>query len=234
MDLSRIEVFYDGMSIEKYAVSPFVGGFTTNCAVFSKWPERDYRQFYETSCRSVAGRSLSFQIWEDSVESASAQIDGIYAINPSIFVKIPIINSEGIYNEVLYMHAMSKKMNINSTCIYTIEQIEKAYDLFKDYTHPLIVSVFAGAIGDTGIDSAPIVSYAVAKFKGMSNVKILWAGCREVYTIQRAIDLGCHIITMPDTVIDKLPGLGMNLLEASVHRVKAFRKDALSSGLSIN
>ena len=107
-------------------------------------------------------------------------------------------------------------------------------DLFKDYTHPLIVSVFAGAIGDTGIDSAPIVSYAVAKFKGLSNVKILWAGCREVYTIQRAIDLGCHIITMPDTVIDKLPGLGMNLFEASVHRVKAFRKDALSSGLSIN
>lgn len=234
MDLSRIEIFYDGMSIEKYAASPYVKGFTTNCTVFSKGPEREYRQFYTNCSRSLSGRSLSFQIWEDSVEAACSQIDSIYAIDPSIFVKIPIINSEGIYNNEVYKHAMSKKMNINSTCIYTIEQITKAYELFKEYTNSLIISVFAGPISDTGIDSAPIISYAVATFKGLSNVKILWAGCREIYTIQRAIDLGCHIITMPDTVIDKLSGVGLNLVEASINRVKTFRKDALLSGLSIN
>ena len=234
MDLSKIEIFYDGMNIEKYAISPYVKGFTTNCTVFSKWHIRDYRQFYESISTYLSNRSISFQIWEDSIEAACAQIDCIYAINPSIFVKIPIINSEGIYNEALYRHAMSKKMNINSTCIYTTDQINKAYELFKEYTNPLIISVFAGPISDTGIDSAPIISHAVSSFKEISSAKILWAGCREVYTIQRAINLGCHCITMPDTIIDKLSSLGENLVEASLNRVKLFRKDAVSSGLLIN
>ena len=67
----------------------------------------------------------------------------------------------------------------------------------------------------------------------MKNCKILWAGCREVYTINSAIKANCHIITVPDTIIDKLQLLNKNLTEYSIERIKIFKQDAQNGGLTI-
>ena len=233
MDLSRIEIFYDGMDILKYSTHKSVSGFTTNCSVFSKWSVKHYEDYYGQVSENLKGRSLSMQVWEDDIERARAQINGIYKINPSIFVKIPMINTLGAYNDELFIHAMSMKMNINITCLYTLEQIQHAHDLFKTYDSPIIVSVFAGPISDTGIDPSPFVTTAVSLFASKKNAKILWAGCREVYSIQRAINNGCHIITAPDSVIDKLNQLGKDLMIASVDRAKTFQQDAVRGQLII-
>ena len=233
MDLTSILVFYDGMDIAKYSKNQFVSGFTTNCSVFSKWSEKNYQQYYNSVKDFISNKSISFQIWEDDIVLAKQQIDSIYLINPNIYVKIPIINTKGEFNNELFQYAMSKNMNINITCLYTLEQINHAFTLFSKYTLPIIISVFAGPISDTGVDPSPFVKLAVNLFKENQSAKILWAGCREVYSIQRAITLGCHIITAPDTVIDKLASLGKDLTIASIERIKIFRTDALNSHLSI-
>jgi len=231
MDLNTILVFYDGMDIQKYSNNPFVKGFTTNCTVFSKWQEKNYQAYYNSVKDYVGDKSVSFQIWEDNTDLAINQIDSVYTISPTIYVKIPIINSEGNFNDDLYKYAMSNKMNINITCLYTNNQVTHAWNLLKDYKYPMIVSIFAGPISDTGVDPTPFVLHAVDTFEPNLNAKILWAGCREVYAIKKAADLGCHIITAPDTVIDKLPSLGKDLTVASVERVQTFRNDAIKSKL---
>lgn len=234
MDLDTILVFYDGMDIQKYSNNAFVKGFTTNCTVFSKWQEKNYQAYYNSVKDCVSGKSISFQIWENDVELAKKQIDSIYTISPTIYVKIPIVNTEGGFNDAVYTYAMSLNMNINITCLYTKEQVSHAWKLFKDYKCPMIVSIFAGPISDTGVDPTPFVLHAVDTFEPNSNAKILWAGCREVYAIKRAADLGCHIITAPDTVIDKLSSLGKDLTLASVERSQTFRNDAVKSNLVLN
>lgn len=234
MENLAIEIYYDGMDIKKYAKYPKVSGFTTNCTFFAKWTEKNYRRFYEDCKESLEGRNFSFQIWETNSELAKKQIDEIQSIDNRIFVKIPVISIHGESTADLVQYAMSKNASMNLTCIYTKDQIDSVYDQVKEYDSPMIISIFAGPIYDTGRDAEPIVRYAVEKFSGKSNAKILWAGCREVYTIKRANDMGCHIVTAPETVLDKLADLGKDLTEASIDRAKTFEADARRSGLNIN
>ena len=229
-----MELYYDGMNIDKYARDPVIVGFTTNCSLFSTSPVKNYREFYQANKESFCGRSLSFQIWEDDRDKAIQQIKDIYEIDPSIHIKIPIINTKGEWNTELLQFAVNHSMNINVTAIYTIEQIDRTYELVKNSaSRSLIISVFAGPISDIGIDPSPFITHAVDIFKNVPSSKILWAGCREIYTVERAKQLGCHIITIPDGVIEKLLLKGTTLEQLSIDRVKKFNGDAVKSKLTI-
>jgi transaldolase len=65
-------------------------------------------------------------------------------------------------------------------------------------------------------------------------VEIIWASTREVYNVIEADRMGCHIITAPADVLNKLPALGTKTgAELSLDAVRAFRQDALSAGLTL-
>jgi len=231
-DLRRIKVFYDGMDIEKYAHNKFVQGFTTNCTFFSKYKTRNYTEYYNQIKAILANRPISFQIWEDD-EKAIEQINAIHALAPEAYIKIPILNTRGEYNTTVYEYAKAKRLRVNVTALHTTEQIDKVYDLFANYDVDFIASIFVGPVSDVGNDPAEFIRYTVEKFKANANCEILWAGCREVFSIYRAIEGGCHIITCPDSVIDKLESLGKSLDTLTTERVSTFRNDASASNLSI-
>jgi len=228
-----MELYYDGMNIQKYANDTSITGFTTNCTLFSTSPIKTYADFYQKNREYFTNKPVSFQIWEEDRTKAIQQIQDIYSIDPSIFIKIPIINTNGVYNTELIQFAVKCNMSMNITAIYTMEQINMAYELLKDSSSPQIISVFAGPISDTGIDPSPFVLHAVDLFKNKSNSKILWAGCREIYTVTRARQLGCHIITIPDGVIEKLQLANTSLTQLSIDRVKKFNSDATNSDIKI-
>jgi len=228
-----MELFYDGMNIQTYANNPSITGFTTNCTLFSTSPIKNYKSFYQVNSDAIGTKSLSFQIWEEDIDSAIQQAKDIYSIDPSIYIKIPIINTKGDYNTQLIQYAVKHSMCVNITAIYTMEQIDMTYELLKESLSPHIISVFAGPISDTGIDPSPFVLHAVDLFKHKSNSKILWAGCREIYTVTRARQLGCHIITIPDGVIEKLQLVNTSLTHLSIDRVKKFNSDATRTNISI-
>ena len=62
-----------------------------------------------------------------------------------------------------------------------------------------------------------------------SNIEILWASVREVYNVFDAIDVDCHIITIPDGIFKKLPIIGKDLTEYSKDTVTMFYNDGLNS-----
>ena len=61
----------------------------------------------------------------------------------------------------------------------------------------------------------------------------LWASTREVYNVMQADELGCDIITTPNSVIEKLGGMGKTPMQGSQDTVLTFAKDIKSLGFSI-
>ena len=73
----------------------------------------------------------------------------------------------------------------------------------------VIISIFAGRASDVGKDPVPEFIRSIKMAKNFRNVEILWASVREPYNyIQIAKQLGCHIITIPPSIIEKIRKFG--------------------------
>ena len=69
--------------------------------------------------------------------------------------------------------------------------------------------------------------------KNFKNVQILWASVREPYNYLQAKKLGCHIITIPPAVIDKIEKFGKSFNQLTIETVKAFLVDSKKSNFKI-
>ena len=68
------------------------------------------------------------------------------------------------------------------------------------------------------------------KFK---NVEILWASVREPYNYLQAKQLGCQIITIPPSTIEKIENFGKSFDKLTKETVKAFLADSKKSRFKI-
>ena len=66
-----------------------------------------------------------------------------------------------------------------------------------------------------------------------ANVELIWASPRELLNIFQANDAGCHIITVPETILAKLDTVGKDLQDYSLETVLMFHTDAARSGYSL-
>ena len=98
---------------------------------------------------------------------------------------------------------------------------------------PAFVSVFAGRIADTGRDPLPLISDAVACLSAKPAARLIWASPRELLNIFHAEQCGCHVITVTNDVLAKVPMIGKNLREYSLETVEMFYSDAQSAGYRI-
>ena len=95
------------------------------------------------------------------------------------------------------------------------------------------VSVFAGRIADSGRDPSPIMTEALARLAPYPNEELIWASPREVLNIVQADAIGCHVITVTDEILKRLPNLGRALDEYSLDTVKMFHRDAQAAGYTL-
>ena len=97
----------------------------------------------------------------------------------------------------------------------------------------VIISIFAGRAADTGKDPIPEFKKSISLAKKYKNVQILWASVREPYNYTQAKELGCHIITVPPTIIEKIEKFGKSFNELTIETVKAFLNDSKKSKFKI-
>ena len=97
----------------------------------------------------------------------------------------------------------------------------------------MIISIFAGRAGDTGKDPIPEFVKSIKLAKNYKNVEILWASVREPYNYLQAKQLGCHIITIPPAVIEKIEKFGKSFDQLTIETVKAFLTDSKKSKFKI-
>ena len=233
--MNNIKIFYDGTNIEKYSKLEYVVGFTTNTSFMKADGKLNYREFIEANKDAINNRPISLQLFSDDYDEALEQAKQISSLGTNVFVKVPVINSSGVYNTQLITKVLEDNININITAIFTVAQLDSLYNFIKDVNtnSRIVVSIFSGRISDTCVNPASIVSHATSLFSSFSNIEILWAGCKEVLSIQHAVDSKCHIITIPDTIMDRLSRINKDLSEFSLETVKSFKKDAVDGNIQI-
>ena len=98
----------------------------------------------------------------------------------NVYVKIPIINSKGMFMGKIIKELNSKNIKLNITAVYSSKQTEKILKLINR-RNKVIISIFAGRAADTGKDPVPEFVRSIKMAKKYKNVEILWASVREPY-----------------------------------------------------
>lgn len=226
MDWTKLKVFYDGDNIQKYCNHPRVVGFTMNSTFIKQSGTNSWKEFYDTNNSFIRSRPISLQVTND--EEVEQQAYKLHAFDANIYVKVPVLNSKGESNLSTINRLLAQGVKVNITCVYTHEQVETVFDTLENKNTPAIVSIFAGGISDAGHDPVPTVSLAVQLAKAFPNVEILWAGVKDNLAFQKCVETGCHIITVPDSVMDRMNRIGLDLHQMSIDKVKLFNTDAKS------
>ena len=69
--------------------------------------------------------------------------------------------------------------------------------------------------------------------KDNENAELIWASPRELLNIYQADKIGCHIITITNTILSNMFLIGKDLDEYSLETVKMFYDDAQEAGYII-
>ena len=84
-------------------------------------------------------------------------------------------------------------------------------------------------MADTGKDPIPQFIESIKISKKFKNVQILWASTREPYNYIQSKQIGCHIITVPPSIIEKIEKFGKTFQNLTIDTVKGFLKDTRKS-----
>ncbi len=138
---------------------------------------------------------------------------------------------------------LKDKLNINVKLVQENIKNIKNKDFFKKFDEKIlnlidkktkvILSIFAGRMADAGIDPVPEFKKSIRLAQKLKNVEILWASVREPYNYLQAKQLGCHIITVPPLIIEKIEKFGKSMNQLTIETVNAFLKDSKKSKFNI-
>lgn len=231
----NIKIYADGADLnsmlEEYNKG-IVSGFTTNPSLMKAAGIKNYREFGKEVLNEIKDMPISFEVFGDDEETILKEARELYTWSENVYVKVPVVNTKGEFNGNIIKTLADEKVKLNITAIFTINQVKDVLSVLNKDT-PAIISIFAGRIADAGADPVGIMKEAVKLAKDYPKAEILWASCRELYSIIEANNIGCHIITVPNSILKKINLFGKDLTEYSVETVKDFFKDANSLGFSI-
>ena len=231
----NVKIFADGADIsgmmEMYS-KPYIKGLTTNPTLMKMAGISDYKSFALDVLSKITDKPISFEVFSDDFHEMEDQALEISSWGSNVYVKLPVTNtkSEPIYNLIDKLSNQNVKMNI--TAIMTIDQVKNIVEKLNPSV-PSYVSVFAGRIADTGLNPIPIMKESLEIMKINSTAELIWASPRELLNIFQADEIGCHVITVTNNILNKLSLVGKDLNEYSLDTVKMFYNDAKSAGFSI-
>jgi transaldolase len=218
--------------IKKFNKKSIIKGFTTNPSLMRKAKAKDYKLYSKQILRICRNKPISFEVFADDQKSMIEQGEKINTWGKNVYVKVPVVNSKNKFSGNVIKELNSKNIKLNITAVYTASQTAKILKLINKNTK-VIISIFAGRAGDTGKDPVPEFTKSIKLAKKFKNVEILWASVREPYNYLQAKQLGCHIITVPPSLIEKIENFGKSFNQLTVETVKAFLVDSKKSNFKL-
>ena len=213
--------------IKKFDKKNIVKGFTTNPSLMRKAGAKDYPKYCK-SILKITKKPISFEVFADDNNNIIKQALKIKDWGKQIYVKIPVMNSKGIFLGKVISYLNKKNIKLNITAVYTAKQTAQILKKINKKTK-VIISIFAGRMADKGKDPIPEFKKSIKLAKKYNNVEILWASVREPYNYIQAKQLNCHIITAPPKIIEKIENFGKSFKKLTVDTVKAFLVDSKKS-----
>ena len=218
--------------IKKFNKKKIVKGFTTNPSLMRKAGAKDYKSYSKKILQVCKNKPISFEVFGDNYKTMVEQGVEISTWGKNIYVKVPVVNSKNQLTGKVIKYLNKRNIKLNITAVYTAKQTSKILKLINKKTK-VIISIFAGRAGDTGKDPVPEIAKSIKLAKSFKNVEILWASVREPYNYTQAKQLGCHIITIPPVIIEKIENFGKSFSQLTIETVKAFLIDSKKSKFKI-
>jgi transaldolase len=231
----RVKIFADGADLatmlELYA-NPLVQGFTTNPTLMRQAGVRDYEAFGRAVVESIPDRPISFEVFSDELGEMEQQAREVASWGENVYVKVPITNTRGESTRPCLRRLSAAGVRLNVTALMTLGQVREVARAVGGGP-PAYASVFAGRIADTGRDPVPLMRAAVEVLSAHPNIELLWASTRELLNVFQADAVGCHVVTVTNDVLKRLPLVGKDLKEFSLDTVRMFHSDAAAAGYEL-
>ena len=208
-----------------------VKGFTTNPSLMRKAGAKNYENYCKQILK-ITNKPISFEVFADNEKDMINQGKKINSWGKNIFVKVPYINSKNKFMGNVIKELNKSKIKINVTAVYTANQTKKILNRIDKKTK-VIISIFSGRMSDAGKDPIPEIKKSIQYAKKFKNVEILWASVREPYNYTQSRQLGCHIITVPPSIIEKIEKFGKSFDQLTIETVKTFLIDSKKSKFKI-
>ena len=218
--------------IKKFNKKKIVKGFTTNPSLMKKAGAKNYKSYSKKILKICPNKPVSLEVFADDYQNIKDQALEINTWGKNVYVKIPVINSKGVFMDKIIKELNDLNIKLNITAIYSSKQTKKILKLLNKKTK-VIISIFAGRAGDTGKDPIPEFKESIRLTKRFKNIEILWASVREPYNYTQAKQVGCNIITIPPSTIEKIEKFGKSFDELTKETVKTFYEDAKSAKFKI-
>ena len=222
----------DFKTIKKLNNNPLVAGFTTNPSLMRLAGAKNYKNYSLKLLSVCKKKPISLEVFADSFDQMLRQAMIINSWGKNVYVKIPVVNSQGMFSGKVIKILSQKDIKLNITAVYTVSQVKKILKVINKNSKT-IISIFAGRMADVGKDPIPIIRESVRLTKKMKKVEILWASTREAYNYLQAKNCGCQIITMPPSIIQKISKFGKSYQELTLDTVKKFLIDSKESNFKI-
>ena len=222
----------DLATIKKFNKKKIVKGFTTNPSLMRKAGAKDYKSYCKKILNIIKNKPISFEVFSDNQLSMIEQGKKITKWGKNVYVKVPVVNSKNQFTGKVIKELNNNKIKLNITAVYTSKQTEKILKNINKKTN-VIISIFAGRSADAGKDPLPEFRNSIKLAKKFKNVEILWASVREPYNYLQSKQLGCHIITSPPSIIEKIEKFGKTFDQLTMETVKAFLDDSKKSKFKI-
>ena len=231
----KTKIFWDIAElnlIKKFNKKKIVKGFTTNPSLMRKAGAKDYEAYSKKILKICNNKPISLEVFGDEYKEMKKQALKINSWGKNVYVKVPVTNSKGIFMGRIIKELNNLNIKLNITAIYSAKQTEKVLKSINKKTK-VIISIFAGRAADTGKDPVKEFKKSIFLAKKFKNVEILWASVREPYNYLQAKQIGCHIITVPPSIIEKIENFGKTFDQLTKETVKAFLIDSKKARFKI-
>jgi transaldolase len=228
----KVKIFADGADRESMLelyTKRYINGLTTNPSLMRKAGIANYRNFAKDILSVITDKPVCFEVLSDDFGDMERQALEIAGWASNVYVKIPITNTRGESCRASVERLAYRHVKLNVTAIMTLDQVRDVLSALNP-AEPSYLSIFAGRIADTGVDPVPLMAKAVDMLKRHSHTELIWASSRELFNVVQANAIGCHVITLSNDILAKLPLLGHDLAAYSRETVTALYNDGRMAG----
>mgnify|MGYP005992958425 FL=1 len=218
--------------IKRFNKKKIIKGFTTNPSLMRKAGAKDYQSYSKKILKIIKNKPISFEVFGDDDMSMIEQGQKINEWGKNVYVKVPVVNSKNKFTGKVIKELNNKNIKLNITAVYNSSQTKKILNVINKKSQ-VIISLFVGRAADVGKDPIPELKKSISLSKKFKNVKILWASVREPYNFLQSRQIGCHIITIPPTIIEKIEKFGKSYKQMTIETVKKFLDDSKKSNFKI-
>ena len=124
----KIKIYCDSADIKiikTFINNNLVDGFTTNPTLMKQAGAKNYKKYSFQLLNICKKKPISLEVFADSFDQMLEQANIINSWGQNVYVKIPVVNSKGLFTGKVINKLSKNKVKLNLTAVYTVNQVRK-------------------------------------------------------------------------------------------------------------